>query len=224
MQDKCPNCGETLITKTIKKELGLGSIDYPVAQACPKCGWSRDLTGAGEISKPVEIPKKELAPVIKAHPPKTIPKPEPSAGINKLITVALAIIVLAGLIWAFFIYPTQPEKTKGGITPTPTSEITRTPVQTTTPAPEVTPTGNKTRIKLDSARGFIPSSQKIKVGDEVVWRNDEKITVTLVSSEGLFEEQILAYDKEHRYIFSKPGTYIFSLKEKNLSGTIIVEY
>ena len=54
MEDKCPKCGETLITRTIKKKIGLGSIDYPIAQTCPKCNWNKDLTGAGDIdAKPV---------------------------------------------------------------------------------------------------------------------------------------------------------------------------
>jgi DNA-directed RNA polymerase subunit M/transcription elongation factor TFIIS len=54
MEDKCPKCGETLITRTIKKKIGLGSIEYPVAQTCPKCNWNKDLTGAGDVvAKPV---------------------------------------------------------------------------------------------------------------------------------------------------------------------------
>ncbi len=54
MEDKCPKCGETLLTRTIKKKIGLGSIDYPIAQTCPKCNWNKDLTGAGDVvAKPV---------------------------------------------------------------------------------------------------------------------------------------------------------------------------
>ena len=77
MQDKCPKCGETLITKTIKKELGQGSIDYPVSQTCPKCNWNKDLTGAADIiSKPVivkveETKKENVKP---PSPPKKAPQ------------------------------------------------------------------------------------------------------------------------------------------------------
>lgn len=236
MQDKCPKCGEPLITRTIKKELGLGSIDYPIAQVCPKCNWSRDLTGAGDIvSKPVtvapgEIKKEVKPPVVTAAPPKAAPikvpaKPAPSSDFNKLITVALAILVLGGLVWAFFLYPPS-QKQVPEITPTPTAtpEVTRTTVQpTSTPLTEVTPTGNKTQVKLESRRGFIPNKRTIKPGDEIVWRNDGKETVTLVSNDGFFDAQLLAYDKEYRYLFKKPGTYSFYLQGKDLKGTITVE-
>jgi len=56
-----------------------------------------------------------------------------------------------------------------------------------------------------------------------VWRNEGKVTVTLVSNEGLFVEQLLAFDKEYRYVFKKTGTYAFNLKDKNLGGTVTVE-
>jgi len=222
MQDKCPDCGESLITKTIKKELGFGSIDYPVAQVCPKCGWSKDLTGAGEIvSKPLVVKEEPKKPSPQPKVPK-MPKPAPSAkplDFNRIITVVLALLVLLGLLWAFYPMPEQVEKA----TPTPTPTVTQTAVQTPTPTPEITPTGNKIRIKLDSQRGFIPNSQAIKTGDEIVWRNDGKVTVTLVSNEGLFADQLLAFDKEYRYVFKKTGTYTFNLKDKNFSGTVTVE-
>ncbi len=230
MQDKCPKCGEPLITKTIKKELGLGSIDYPIALECPKCHWSKDLTGAGDIvpkpEAPTRIKKEEViippSPP-KAAPPKPQPKPEPSSGINKLITIALAILVLGGIVWAFFLYPITSEQV-GTPKPTATPEITQTPVQpTSTPVPEVTPTGKKIRMLLESQRGFSPKQLTTKPGDEIVWRNDGTITVTLVGNDGLFDDQLLAYDKEYRYIFKKPGTYSFNLKGKNLNGTITVE-
>ncbi len=226
MQDKCPKCGEPLATKTIKKELASGSIDYPISQTCPKCNWSKDLTGAGEIvSKSVTAPpseiKKEKKPVVVAPAP---PKPESAAGINKLITVALAILVLGGLVWAFFLYPGTTKTIENLPQPTVTPEITQTTVQpTSTPVPEVTPTGKKIAIKLDSYRGFIPNKQTVKAGDEMVWRNDGKETVTIVSNDGFFGDQVLAYDKEYRYIFKKLGTYSFNLKGKNFTGTVTVE-
>ncbi len=69
MADKCPKCGETLITRTIQKKMGLGSIDFPVAEICPKCNWNRDLTGAGDIVAKPPVPEetgtsKEKKPVI----------------------------------------------------------------------------------------------------------------------------------------------------------------
>ena len=231
MQDICPKCGELLITKTIKKELGLGSIDYPVAQECPKCNWSKDLTGAGEIvSKPViaapsEI-KKEKKPAVVAPAPSKPPEPESTAGINKLITVALAILVLGGLVWVFFLYPGTPKTIENIPQPTVTPEITRITIQPTSTqvVPEVTPTGKSIPVFLDSQRGFIRNKDvTIKPGDEIVWRNTGANTITLVNNEKLLDDQTLAYDKEYRYIFKKLGTYSFNLKGKNFTGTVTVE-
>lgn len=230
MQDKCPNCGETLSTRTIKKELGLGSIDYPVAQVCPKCNWSRDLTGAGDIvSKPViatgEVKKEKVKPPVFASAP-PMKQPEPSFNINKIITTVLAIIVLGALAWAF--YPAaQPQQVDNTPKPTATPVITQTPIATPTPTstivPEVTATGNKTLIKLDSRRGFIPDTKTIKPGDELIFRNMGTETVTLVSNDGLFDDKLLDYDKEYHNIPKKPGTYSFQLKNTDLKGTIVVE-
>ncbi|MFZ2411726.1 MAG: hypothetical protein WAW23_09165 [Candidatus Methanoperedens sp.] len=232
MQDKCPKCGELLITRTIKKELGLGSIDYPVAQECPKCNWSKDLTGAGEIvSKPVTAPpgevKKEKKPAVVAPASPKLPKPESTGGINKFITVALAILVLGGLVWAFFLYPGTTKTIENIPQPTVTPESTQTTVQpTSTPVVvEATPTGKIIPVFLDSQRGFIRNKDvTIKAGDEIVWRNTGINTVTLVSNEKLFDAQTLAYDKEYRYIIKKPGQYGFNMEGKpNMNGTIAVE-
>ncbi|MBU4373521.1 MAG: hypothetical protein KJ714_03590, partial [Euryarchaeota archaeon] len=166
MQDKCPKCGEPLVTKTIKKELAMGSIDYPISQTCPKCNWSKDLTGAGDIvpkhvtAASGEIKKKEVktppAPP-KTAPPKMQPKPEPSSNINKIITIALAILVLGGIVWAFFLYPDTAKTIENIPQPTVTPESTQTTVQpTSTPvAVEATPTGKIIPVFLDSQRGFI---------------------------------------------------------------------
>lgn len=223
MEEKCPKCGEPLITKTIRKELGTGSIEYPVAQVCPNCHWSRDLTGAGGIvSKPL-VAKEEPKPQPVPKAPK-MPKPAPAAkppDFNKIITVVLALLVVGGVVWAF--YPTAPEQVEKA-TPTPTPTITQTPLETSIPTPKITPTGKKIPIKLDSRRGFIWDKSPIKVGDEIVWRNDGKETVTLVSIDKLFADKMLAYDKEYRSIFNGTGTYSFYLKEnKSLTGTVIVE-
>ncbi|MDP2846136.1 MAG: hypothetical protein Q8N79_08730, partial [Candidatus Methanoperedens sp.] len=158
----------------------------------------------------------------KTAPPKMQPKPEPSSNINKIITIALAILVLGGIVWAF--YPTGQKQVEITLKPTATPEITRTPVQTiSTPTPEVTPTGNKTRVKLDSRRGFIPNTKTIKLGDEIIWENSEAETVTLVSNNELFAEQILPYGRRANHTFKKTGTYSFNLKGKDLAGTITVE-
>ena len=114
MEDKCPKCSETLITRTIKKKLGPDSIDYPIAQTCPKCNWSKDLTGAGDIvGKPVmqdagEAKKEEKkAQIISGIKPSastvTSPKPGGSpSSMNSLIMIVLAILVVGAIAWVFF--------------------------------------------------------------------------------------------------------------------------
>jgi plastocyanin len=110
-------------------------------------------------------------------------------------------------------------------TPIPSSTVTATPVvMVTTPIPEATPTGNQTLVKLDSRRGFVPNIVTINAGDEIVWDNYDTDTVTVVSTDGLFDAQLLEYQQQYRYIFKKPGTYMFHLEQnQSLNGTVIVE-
>jgi plastocyanin/DNA-directed RNA polymerase subunit M/transcription elongation factor TFIIS len=233
MEEKCPKCGETLLTKTIQKKIGSGSIDYPIAAICQKCKWSKDLTGAGDIvAKPVMAdagaPRKEEVISEKQHIPTSAPsKPVQSpAGINTLIPIILAILVLGAIAYVFFINTGEKEITPTSIsTPVPTPVITQTPVQTTvsTPITEVTASGNKSFVKLETKRGFNPKIRTIKPGDEIIWTNDGTYSVTLISSDGLFEEKPLNIAKQTNYIFTKTGTFSFYLKNDNsLTGTIIV--
>jgi len=233
MEDKCPKCGSTLITRTITKQMGLGSIDYPVALVCPNCGWNRDLTGASDIvSKPlvaetVELKKEEKKPPVARAPLKTPAIPGTSSKTNTLITVALAIVVLAGILWAF--YPPAAKQTPQVPSPTPTPIVTvpATPVSTATPIPDATPTGKTIGVKIERNRGFfslVQGTMKIKPGDEIIWTNEGTDPVTLVSSGGLFDPKLLDNGKRTNYTFKKPGTYGFYLKENmNLTGTIVVE-
>src|SRR5574340_164144 len=98
MEDICPKCGSPLSTKIIKKELGLESIDYPVAQVCPKCNWNRDLTGAGDIETkkiPYAVPEANTKPEL--------------FDFDKFLTIALALLVLGGIVLAY--YPASPGQT-----------------------------------------------------------------------------------------------------------------
>jgi len=241
MEDKCPKCGETLLTKTIQKKIGSGSIDYPIAQTCPKCKWSKDLTGAGDIAaKPVmadagaarkEEAKTEIKTDIKTKVQTVAPsKPAPSSGgINAIIPIVLTILVLGAIAWVFFINPAQKEQavTTPMPTPVPTPVVTQTPVRTlaSAPAPEVAASGKQFFMRLETNRGFNPTNRTIKPGDEIVWTNDGTYSVTLISSESLFDEKILNNAKRTNYTFLKTGTFSFYLKEdKSLTGTIVVEH
>ncbi|KCZ72993.1 hypothetical protein ANME2D_00052 [Candidatus Methanoperedens nitroreducens] len=227
MEDRCPKCNGSLITKTIKKELGLDSIDYPVIQVCPKCNWTRDLTGAGDIGSTTVGFDDEISHIADSLP-RAQQKPY-SPG--KLLVLALAILVLGGIVWAgYYYYSVTSEHPASTPAPAPVPDITGIPqasVITDMPVPEATPTGEKVPVKLDRKRGFFSLPQgiyKIKPGDEVVWTNEGIDPLTLVSSDGLFEARLLDNDKRTNYTFKKPGTYNFYLKEnESLTGTIIVE-
>jgi plastocyanin/DNA-directed RNA polymerase subunit M/transcription elongation factor TFIIS len=233
MEDKCPKCGETLITKSIQKKIGSGTIDYPIAQACPKCKWSKDLTGAGDIvGMPVmadagESRKEEILipkqPASTAAPQKPVQFP---GSTNILIPIILAILVVGAIAWVFFLNPAQEEQVISTQTPVATPVITQTPVQTpgSTPAPEVTPSGNQSTVKLETVSGFTPKTRTIQQGDRIVWTNEGTYAVTLVSKDGLFEEKILNNAKQMNYTFLYSGTFSFYLKNNtNLTGTIVVE-
>lgn len=242
MADRCPKCGEVLVAKTIRKELGTGSIEIPVTEECQKCGWSRDMTGAADIKPPAmpvigDVKKEEVKRQVIEKPGAVSPPPraQPGAGspgFNKFLTAGLAILVIGGLFWAFLIAPTSPKEPGADIQPTPMPLVNDvvvpvTPATTGTPVIEVTPTGKKVAVKLDRMRGFyslIGGSMKIKAGDEVLFTNEGTYTVTLISTDSLFEPKLLDYGKRTNYIFKNTGSYGFYLKEnENLNGTIIVE-
>ena len=220
MVDKCPKCKETLITHAIKKELSQGSIFIPIAEICPKCNWNKDLTGAGDIVKSASATISK--PVVTKAPSKPM-------DLNRFLSVGLVIIVLLGVAWAF--YPKAKENPVTTIPePSPTPVITATPVITEqVPVSEVTPTGKKVQVKIDKYRGFVDASQKnlkIRLGDEIVWTNDDSYRITLISKEGLFEDEVIDYGYRKNYVFKKEGTFNFNLKVGDIvkfNGTVVVE-
>jgi hypothetical protein len=56
---KCPKCGGNIQTKSIKKSIGLGFVNIPVAQFClnPTCDWYQDFS---EAKKPEELAETVL--------------------------------------------------------------------------------------------------------------------------------------------------------------------
>ncbi|MFZ3385418.1 MAG: DUF1616 domain-containing protein [Candidatus Methanoperedens sp.] len=97
---------------------------------------------------------------------------------------------------------------------------------------QIMPTSKEITFKLDSQRGIIPFNQpkisgntiEIDPGDKVIWFNDGKIALTLLSDNPKFEAIFLDYYKRASYLFTEPGTYNFYLKNnKNFNSTIIVK-
>lgn len=238
METKCPNCGELLQTKSIKKKLGLGSIDIPIAQVCPKCNYRKDLTGAGQISaKPVfkeeediKKPEKQIEKKPSAQQAVTQKVEVSHPGINSYLPIFLAILVIGAIAWVFFINPTEetpvevPQTATAAPTPSPviTSPL---PNNTSTPVvPEATASGRKVPVSVESDRGFTPVTKTIGIGDEIIWTNEGTYTLILSSSNGLFEDFPMNTGKTKRYVFTKNGTYDFFIKGKeNLKGTVIVQ-
>lgn len=136
------------------------------------------------------------------------------------ITVICSAVLLSGCLGEKVTTPV----------PTPAPAVTAAATPLETPLPVVTPTGNKTLVKLDSRRGFVPATQTINTGDELIWENSDVETVTLVSkdrllisNDGLYDNQTLPYGRRTSYVFQKPGNYTFYLEKTNLNGTVIVE-
>lgn len=136
--------------------------------------------------------------------------------LKNLLVLTLIIVILSGCI--------EPKNNTQAQTPLPTPAVTVTAQVTATPVSGVTPGGNVKSIKLESRRGFTPLEQTIALGDEIVWNNEGVDTITLVSDDGLFNNQIMAYGQQYRIVIQKIGTYKFHLgNNPNLNGTVIVE-
>ncbi|AAM04866.1 TPA: hypothetical protein HA338_01445 [Methanosarcina acetivorans] len=62
---------------------------------------------------------------------------------------------------------------------------------------------------------FYPETLELKNGETLVWKNlnRPKQSFTLVSEEGLFDDQVIAYGKSFSYTFDKAGDYNFKLEE-----------
>lgn len=228
MVDNCPECQTPLITRTIKKELAFGSIDYPVALICPKCSWTKDLTGAGNIvAKPMEKPVHVKPSKQEKEKPKEVGS-EPSYNFNRIIMIALVLIVIGAVVMAF--YTTSPEKTPVIPLATPTPSITQTPaatlVITSTPVATTSITTPTVRsIQLDYFRIFRNNAANINSGDKVLWENVGTDPISLMSDDiPDFGVRLLDNGKRTSYTFTKSGTYTFYLKgKKSVNGTITVE-
>ncbi|WP_292463704.1 hypothetical protein [Methanolobus sp.] len=62
--------------------------------------------------------------------------------------------------------------------------------------------------------GFVPLEQEINRGDTVTWRNNNKQKVyTLISDDGLFDDQEMKYGNTFHHVFESGGTYTFSIAD-----------
>jgi hypothetical protein len=226
MDELCPNCKKPLTTKTIIKKMSQGVIEYPVAKICPKCRWNRDLTGAGDIiSEPVLKRERDIKHGKPLKPiAQTGKESESSSSMNLFIVLALIVLVIGGLAFAFLTQVPVKSLFIQNSTPGINQKSINATAETPVPEDTVVPTGKKWPVLLDYSRGFLRNNDlTIKLGDEVVWDNINTVPVTLVSKDDLFENILLDYGKQASFIIKKPGVYVFYLeKNRNMTGTITV--
>lgn len=243
--DKCPKCGGSVQTKSVRKSIGLGFVNIPVAQFClnPVCDWYQDFS---EARKPEEIEENVLQikiPVSKDRMAE-IKKMLPEVIRENMIVVKGAIVIIVLSLLLIYALPSlQSQSLKSG---TPITDI---PVVNTTQAAAVVSTGipaampapamqepKKYSVKMDVSHGFVPEAIIINRSDIILWNNEEnqRPRVVLISKDGLFENKRMEYSEKFPYQFNYSGNYTFALAEynpvnrtlneyPNATGTVIVE-
>jgi plastocyanin len=69
-------------------------------------------------------------------------------------------------------------------------------------------------VRLEYYKVIRPSELDIQSGDTVSWWSGKRQgTYILVSEEGLFPDQELAYSVPYSHTFNNPGTYLFTVKD-----------
>ncbi|TFH06210.1 MAG: cell surface lipoprotein [Methanosarcina sp.] len=69
-------------------------------------------------------------------------------------------------------------------------------------------------VRLEYYNVIRPSELDIPAGDTVSWWSGKRQgTYVLVSEEGLFSDQEMAYSVPYSYTFNTPGTYLFTIKD-----------
>lgn len=224
--ERCPKCGGFVQTKSVRKSIGLGFVEIPIAQFClnPVCDWYQDFA---EARKPEDI--KE------------------GFQISRNQMIALGVIIGLIVIYTIFTYlvpvnhfdpgngVNQKQPVQSGLQNNNTTLSSVTPkipaiVPATIPA-AIPPSIIEPPIKIDVAHGFYPQVITINKSDTITWNNEEnqRTRIVLVSKDGLFEKKLMLYPERYQYQFKQEGKYTFVLAEypsykeyKNATGTVIV--
>jgi hypothetical protein len=230
---KCPKCGGNVQTKSIKKSIGLGFVNIPVAQFClnPVCDWYQDFA---ETKEPEEIKEgfQIKVPSIKSKLPE-LKKPNLS---QKHFIALAAVVVIIG-IYVLFSYLSPPVHSPGLLPQQPDVPKTNTPlVNTTQPSavasprttaaiPDITDS-KKYSVKMNVEYGFNPGVLYINRSDIVLWNNEEnqRSRVGLISKDGLFKNQLMEYSDKFLYQFNQSGNYTFVLAEYDPLNLTFKEY
>jgi hypothetical protein len=217
--ERCPKCGGSVQTKSVRKSIGLGFVNIPVAQFClnPGCDWYQDFS---EARKPEEIEENVLQikiPVSKDRMAE-IKKMLPEVIRENMMVVKGAIVVIVLSILLIYALPSQQSQSLKSDAP-----ITDTPVVNTTQAAAVVPTEapaampavrepKKYSVKMDVTHGFVPEAIIINRSDIILWNNEEnqRPRVVLISKDGLFENKRMEYSEKFPYQFNYSGNYTFA--------------
>jgi len=247
--EKCPKCGGFVQTKSVRKSIGLGFVEIPIAQFClnPVCDWYQDFA---EARKPQDIKEGYhlKAPSFERKLPQ-LKIPELSSNHMIALGSVVAIIIIYFIVSSLTPISNPVDER---IPPAPLSELSKNTTTTgaaillETPKVTAAPTTPQIKdvniepmsytvkshmVKMDVGHGFFPDTITINISDTIVWNNVENVRprVVLASRDGLFEKQLLQEYGRYQYQFNKSGKYIFALAEygtykeyPNATGSVIV--
>ncbi|HLB70349.1 MAG TPA: hypothetical protein VJJ51_04820 [Candidatus Methanoperedens sp.] len=227
----CPKCKGKVQTKNLRKSIGLGTVDIPVAQFCinPTCNWYQDFTESKkaedirEDTVQIKIPKiKNRITEMKKHLPLKMQEMLSQKETQRtLIRLGFIILLCIILIFQLPVIMHPPPAIKA--TPSePVADLTEEPlIPAETPAE--TPLAHEPKmypVKVDVMHGFNPGVIVIDRYDTVAWNNweSQRTRILLVSRDGLFENRLMRYNDRFSYQFNQSGNFTFVLAEYGSSS------
>jgi hypothetical protein len=241
---RCPKCGGFVQTKSVRKSIGLGFVEIPVAQFClnPVCDWYQDFA---ETTKPEDIKEgfqlriPSMYRKFSGFKKPEFKIPEISKNQMKAITAIIGFIIIYAL-FSYFFYdmgsdanqkPQPSDSEFQNITPAVSSLTPNIPVPTAVFTPVIIEPKSYT-IRVDVSHGFYPDVITINKSDTIIWSNEEnqRPRVILVSKNSLFEKQLMQYPDRFQYQFNRQGNFSFVLAEfptnneyQRAKGNVIVK-
>jgi len=101
-------------------------------------------------------------------------------------------------------------------------QVSPTPAPTLTPAtPAATPGQANVNI---AGLAFVPDKLTVAVGTKVTWTNNDSVTHTVTSDDGLFESGNLSRGATFSHTFNQKGTFDYYCRiHPSMTAQIIVE-
>jgi plastocyanin len=136
--------------------------------------------------------------------------------------IALAIVIVAGVVYLIYINSTQ--------SPAPTTTSTQTdqtqtvPTQTTpTPTPTTAPTTPQPVSVSIRNFAFAPQQISVKAGTKVTWTNNDSTAHTVTSDSGAFSSGTLNPGSSFSFVFNTPGTFSYHCSiHPSMTATVVV--